>query len=89
MDESMPGTPAPEAIQSMVGSFIPFPRTKAEREQSGDTRLSIEERYAGRADYLTKIEAAAKPLVSQRLLLESDVEKVKAKAGARWDSLMK
>jgi hypothetical protein len=80
---------APEAIQSMVGSFIPFPKTKAEREQSGDTRLSIEERYSSRADYLTKIEAAAKPLVDQRLLLDRDVEKVKEKAGARWDSLMK
>ena len=80
---------APEAIQSMVGSFIPFPKTKAEREQSGDSRLSIEERYSGRADYLTKIEAAAKPLVVERLLLDRDVEKVKAKAGARWNSLMK
>jgi hypothetical protein len=80
---------AAEAIQSMVGSFIPFPKTKAEREQSGDSRLSIEERYSSRADYLTKIEAAAKPLVGQRLLLDRDVEKVKEKAGARWDSLMK
>ncbi len=80
---------APEAIQSMVGSFIPFPRTKAEREQSGDSRLSIEERYSGRADYLTKIEAAAKPLVVERLLLDRDVERVKEKAGARWDSLVK
>jgi Alpha/beta hydrolase domain len=80
---------APEAIQSMVGSFIPFPKTKAEREQTGDSRLSIEERYSSRADYLTKIEAAAKPLVGQRLLLDRDVEKVKDKAGARWDSLMK
>jgi hypothetical protein len=80
---------APEAIQSMVGSFIPFPKTKAEREQSGDARLSIEERYSSRAEYLTKIEQAAKPLVVERLLLDRDVEKVKEKAGARWDSLMK
>jgi hypothetical protein len=73
----------------MVGSFIPFAKTKAEREQSGDTRLSIEERYSSRAEYLTKIEQAAKPLVAERLLLDRDVEKVKEKAGARWDSLMK
>ena len=33
-------------------------------------------------------EAAAKPLVSQRLLLDRDVEKVKEKAGARWDAVM-
>jgi Alpha/beta hydrolase domain len=80
---------SPDAIQSMVGSFIPFARTKAEREKTGDPRLSIEERYAGREDYLIKIEAAAKPLVAQRLLLDRDVVKVKEKAGARWDSVMK
>jgi len=80
---------APEAIQSMVGSFIPFAKTKAEREQSGDARLSIEERYASRDQYLSKAEAAAKPLVVERLLLDRDVARVKEKAGARWDSLMK
>jgi hypothetical protein len=80
---------SPDAIQSMVGSFIPFARTKAEREKTGDPRLSIEERYASRENYLIKIEAAAKPLVAQRLLLDRDVVKVKEKAGARWDSVMK
>jgi len=79
----------PEAIQSMVGSFIPFAKTKAEREQSGDARLSIEERYGSRDQYLSKIESAAKPLVDEKLLLDRDVVKVKEKAGARWDSLMK
>ena len=80
---------APDEIQSMVGSFIPFAKTKAEREQTGDPRLSIEERYANRAEFLTKVEAAAKPLVAQRVLLDRDVEKAKEKAAARWDSLMK
>jgi hypothetical protein len=80
---------APEAIQSMVGSFIPFAKTKAERDQSGDPRPSIAERYSGRDEYLKKIEAAAKPLVNQRLLLDRDVERVKEKAAGRWDSLMK
>jgi len=79
---------APDEIQSMVGSFIPFARTKAEREKSGDPRPSIEERYSSRQDYLNKIEAAARALVSQKLMLAEDVEKVKAKAGARWDAVM-
>jgi Alpha/beta hydrolase domain len=79
---------APDEIQSMVGSFIPFARTKAEREKAGDPRLSIEERYAGREDYLNKIEAAARVLVGERLMLAGDVEKVKEKAGARWDAVM-
>ena len=80
---------AAEAIQSMVGSFIPFAKTKAERESSHDPRASIEERYKGREDYLNKVESAAKPLVEQRLLLDRDVARVKEKAGARWDSVAK
>ncbi len=80
---------AADEIQSMVGSFIPFAKTKAEREKTGDPRLSIEERYSNRDEYLKKIEAAAKPLVSQRLLLDRDVEKVKEKAGSHWDLVMK
>lgn len=79
---------APDEIQSMVGSFIPFARTKAEREKTGDPRPSIEERYSGREDYLNKIDAAARTLVSQHLLLDRDIENVKVKAGARWDAVM-
>ena len=72
----------------MVGSFLPFPRTRAEREKTGDPRKSIEERYSSREEYLAKVAAAAGPLVRRRLLLERDVETVKARAGARWDALM-
>lgn len=79
---------APDEIQSMVGSFIPFARTKAEREKTGDPRPSIEERYSSREDYLNKIDAAARALVAQRLMLDQDIEKVKAKAGAHWDAVM-
>jgi hypothetical protein len=79
---------APDEIQSMVGSFIPFARTKAEREKTGDPRPSIEERYSGREDYLNKIDAAARNLVAQHLLLDRDIERVKEKAGARWDAVM-
>ncbi len=79
---------APDEIQSMVGSFIPFARTKAEREKNGDPRPSIEERYSGREDYLNKIDAAARNLVAQHLLLDRDVERVKEKAGAGWVAVL-
>src|SRR6185295_12819883 len=36
-------------LASLTGSFIPFARTKAEREQANDPRLSIEERYRSKA----------------------------------------
>ncbi|HLH39658.1 MAG TPA: alpha/beta hydrolase domain-containing protein [Bryobacteraceae bacterium] len=79
---------APDEIQSMVGSFIPFARTKAEREENGDPRLSIEERYKSKEEFLEQVEAATRPLIARRLLLERDAERIKEKASARWDSLM-
>jgi hypothetical protein len=79
---------APEVIYNMVGSYIPFARTKTEREASGDPRLSIEERYKDKEEYLRKVKEAAEALSAAGFLLSEDVEKVGAKAGARWDSIM-
>ncbi len=80
---------APEVIYNMVGSFIPFARTKAERDASGDPRVSIEERYGDKEEYLRRVKEAAVTLSGAGFLLKEDVDKVAAKAGARWDSLMK
>lgn len=79
---------APDEIQSMVGSFIPFARTKAEREKVGDPRPSIEERYKSKAEFLAEVEAATKPLIAEHLILQRDADRIKEKASARWDSLM-
>ena len=76
---------APDAIYNMVGSFIPFAKTKAERQTSGDPRLSIEERYADKDEYLKKVKEAAEALVGARFLLKEDVDKVGVKAASRWD----
>jgi len=54
------------------GSFIPFAQTKAAREETGDPRPSLEERYGKREAYVAKIKAAAEALVAERLLLPSD-----------------
>lgn len=80
---------APDELNSMMGSFIPFARTKAERVQSGDPRLSVEERYASKQVYLDRVQTAAGDLVKQRYLLERDVPLVVARASAEWDFVMK
>ncbi len=54
------------------GSLIPFARTSREREAAGDPRLSLEERYASREDYVSQVEAATTALVAERLLLPAD-----------------
>jgi hypothetical protein len=56
----------------LVGSFLPFAATKAERERGGDARPSIEERYHGRDDYVNQIRIAAQDLVAHGFLLSDD-----------------
>ena len=72
---------------AFAGSTLPFARTRKERAQSGDPRPSIEERYRSREEYLARVRAAAVGLVTQRYLLEEDVEVCLASAGRLWDWL--
>ena len=78
----------PDTLIAMAGSFIPFARTRAEREKSGDPRLSIAERYSGRADYLRRVEEAAKGLAQDRYLLREHVRPIVDAAGEHWDWMM-
>ena len=75
-------------LGGLVGSFIPLPLTAADRKASGDARLSVAERYAGRDDYLDKIRAVAQSLVSRRLLRADDVNAIVAESAAHWDYLV-
>jgi hypothetical protein len=56
------------------GSMIPFAATREEREKSGDTRLSMAERYPHQGDRAAAIAKAAQQLAQDRLLLEEDVK---------------
>jgi hypothetical protein len=76
---------APEHLAGEIGSYLPFSRTRAERQRTGDPRSSIEERYANREAYLEQIGAAANALVSQGYLLERDVAGVVDRATRHWD----
>jgi hypothetical protein len=70
-------------LASLLGSFIPFPRTKADREASADPRLSIEERYGTHAGYVDAVRAAAQVLAGQGFLLSEDVARYVEAAQAR------
>ncbi len=59
-------------LASLTGSFVPFARTRAEREANGDPRPSIEERYESRDAYVSQIADAARELVAAGFLLEED-----------------
>jgi hypothetical protein len=76
---------APHTLMINAGGYIPFPMTRAEREKKGDPRLSIEERYASRAEYLAKVTEVARRLAGERYVLERDVDAIIEAAGRHWD----
>jgi hypothetical protein len=65
-----------------AGGYIPFARTKAEREAVGDPRLSLEERYATHDGYVAKVREAARRLVQERFLLQDDADRLVRQAEA-------
>jgi hypothetical protein len=75
-------------LAGLVGSFQPFARTRTERETSGDSRPSIEERYKGREDYLQRVRRAATDLVRERFMLEDDVNAVVGQAEQTWNAVV-
>ena len=67
-------------LAGLLGSYIPFAKTKAERRQTGDPRLSIDERYKDQIDYVQRVSRAARRLVEKRFLLQEDAERIIADA---------
>ncbi len=64
----------------LSGAFFPFATTRAEREEAGDPRSSLEERYGDQAGYVAAVRAASAGLVAERVLLPEDAERLVAEA---------
>jgi hypothetical protein len=58
-----------------AGQSIPLARTEADQRQANDPRPSLEERYGTHAGYVRAVSDAARELMSERLLLERDVQR--------------
>ena len=81
-----PDIGAPEQLSDMTGSFLPFPKTREQRERSGDPRLSLEERYCDRDEYLGKYTKAAIGLMEKGYLLEEDLTGIILFGEKLWDA---
>ena len=79
-----PGIGLGDLRLSFYGSFIPFAKTAAEREKSGDPRLSVAERYASRDEYMGKFAEAAMKLVHERFLLREDLPAMLERGEREW-----
>ena len=84
-----PSIGAPDLFIGITGGLagwtLPFPATRAVRESSNDPRLSIQERYSSRKEYLRQVEAAGRDLVAEGYMLEEDLERVVERAGSKYD----
>ena len=72
---------------TLLGSTIPFPATREDREATGDPRRSIEERYASKDSYLDQIRKAAQQLINQNYMLAEDLDRVLNQASEHYDEL--
>ena len=69
-----------------AGATLPFPRTRAEREATGDPRPSIAERYRSRDEYLARVRDAAQALAGQGYMLEEDIDLSSTFAARMWEA---
>jgi hypothetical protein len=67
-------------LSGLLGSFMPFAKSKSQRKKTGDPRLSLAERYRDKQDYVEQISRAARTLVDKRFLLPEDAERIIAEA---------
>jgi len=80
-----PSIGAPDKLAGEIGSYIPFARTRADRDRAHDPRLSIDERYRNRDEYLGKYAAATLELVARGYVLAEDVADLLKHAMEHYD----
>ncbi len=78
----------PAATGRWDGSFIPFPRTEAERQALSDPRPPLAARYKDRADYAARLRKAAEHVAADGFLRKEEIDSVVAEGGAFYDHVM-
>jgi hypothetical protein len=72
-------------LRRKIGANFIHTRRGLGRDRTGDPRLSIEERYRNRDEYVGKFAAAALDLVEHRYLLAEDVADLLKHAVEHYD----
>jgi hypothetical protein len=76
---------SPDQFDGEAGSIYPFPRTRAEQAAAGDSRISLEERYTSRDQFLGKTTLAARQLLTDGFLLAEDIPDLIDQALLQYD----
>jgi hypothetical protein len=74
-----------DVLSSMQGSYVPLARTAAERKRANDARVSIDERYRDKDQYIGLVSKAALALIDQGYLLAEDLAAILKNASRHWD----
>jgi Alpha/beta hydrolase domain len=84
-----PSIGAADQRVSFEGSYLPFPKTAVERQENGDPRPSIAERYNSREDYVNRFTRAVDELVKERWIIPEDRDALIHRGEAEWDEATK
>jgi len=76
---------ATDRLVSFRGTFVPLPKTEAERRASGDSRPSIEALHANRTQFLRKVDEGISLLIKQRFLLPEDAAAARRRMVDIWE----
>jgi hypothetical protein len=76
-------------LASFAGTFVPLPRTDADRRRTHDARPSIDELYPNRTVFLDRVDAAARALIADRWMLPEDFTAAHDRMAATWDWIMR
>jgi hypothetical protein len=63
-------------LVALTGSYIPFPRTKQDRERTGDPRMSVQERYGTLDEYVRRFREACQKLKGDGYMVDEDVDRL-------------
>ena len=80
-----PSIGAPKERVPFELSFVPFPKTEAERQRTRDPRRSIADRYEDHEDYLVRFTNALDKLIQQRWILPEDRTAMIERGEQEWD----
>jgi hypothetical protein len=84
-----PSIGAPDQRVAFEASYLPFPRTAAERQKTNDPRPSIAERYASRDEYLSRYRSSVDDLVKQHWILAEDRDAMITRGQKEWTDATK
>jgi hypothetical protein len=84
-----PSIGASDQRVAFEASFIPFPKSAADRERTHDPRKSVAERYSSHEDYVQRYTRAVDELIKQRWILPEDQPLLLQRGEQEWDQATK